>query len=94
MAQAIFTDKETDGIGTIITTSGTMAAYAFTLTGLLDGAFCTILADINGGTAYVPMGSLTDSKRASVVMLPAGTKVTCKLDGARAETNITVVMGG
>jgi hypothetical protein len=93
MATNIFTNQTADGLGSVLTSGDAAGHYALTLSGYLDGAFCSILADISGGTDYVQVGSLSNGKPASLVILPAGAKVTCRLEGAKANTNITVLMG-
>ncbi len=93
MAQVIFNNQKSDGIGTVLTTGASMAPYVLTLNGTLDGALCTVIADINGGTNYVTVGSLSAIGATSLLMLPGASKVTCRLNGAGANTNVTVMMG-
>lgn len=89
----IFSNKKTDGVGTAQTNSGaSIAVYAISLKGNLDGAFVDVLIDLSGGSDYVVAGTLSHHNRTRLIMIPAGAQVNAKLSGARTSTKVTVTL--
>lgn len=89
----IFRNKRTDGVGTAQSNSGSaIAVYAISLKGNLDDAFVDVLIDLSGGSDFVVAGKLSAHNRTRLIMIPAGAKVNARLVGARASTNVTVIL--
>jgi len=88
----LLTEARADTLGATMTTGDTLAVYALTLKGTLDGALVSILVDIDKSGVWINAGSLTYESPTKLIMLPSRAFCTAKVYGGGDATSVTVVI--